>query len=82
MGNPHAGFSADQNDPLPSLDRDEDRADPGAETEPNRPTAPDPSAELSPGDPTEPVGSDNIRHGRVGGVMGGPRQQQGQGQGG
>jgi hypothetical protein len=82
MGNSQAAFSADQNDPLPSLDREEDPTDPGAETEPNRPTAPDPSAELSPGDPTEPVGSDNIRDGRVGGVMGGPRQQQGQGQGG
>ncbi|HET7727668.1 MAG TPA: hypothetical protein VFK54_10125 [Candidatus Limnocylindrales bacterium] len=30
----------------------------------------------------EPVGTDNIREGRVGGVMGGVRQQQGQGQGG
>jgi hypothetical protein len=30
----------------------------------------------------EPVGRDNIREGRVGGVMGGPHQQQGQGQGG
>jgi hypothetical protein len=30
----------------------------------------------------EPVGRDNIREGRVDGVMGGPHQQQGQGQGG
>jgi hypothetical protein len=30
----------------------------------------------------EPVGDDNIREGRVGGVMGGPRQQGGEGQGG
>lgn len=30
----------------------------------------------------EPVGDDNIREGRVGGVMGGPRQQQGEGGGG
>ena len=30
----------------------------------------------------EPVGRDNIRDGRVGGVMGGPHQQGGQGQGG
>jgi hypothetical protein len=30
----------------------------------------------------EPVGDDNIRQGRVGGVMGGPRQQGGEGQGG
>ena len=29
----------------------------------------------------EPVGNDNIREGRVGGVMGGPRQSQGEGQG-
>jgi len=36
----------------------------------------------APGAATEPVGNDNIREGRVGGVMGGPRQQQGQGQGG
>jgi hypothetical protein len=30
----------------------------------------------------EPVGNDNIREGRVGGVMGGPHQSMGQGQGG
>jgi hypothetical protein len=30
----------------------------------------------------EPVGEDNIRDGTVGGVMGGPRQQGGEGQGG
>jgi hypothetical protein len=30
----------------------------------------------------EPVGDDNIREGTVGGVMGGPRQQGGEGQGG
>ena len=30
----------------------------------------------------EPVGTDNIREGRVGGVMGGPHPQGGQGQGG
>ena len=29
-----------------------------------------------------PVGRDNIRDGRVGGIMGGPHQSQGQGQGG
>lgn len=28
------------------------------------------------------IGADNIREGRVGGVMGGPNQQQGEGQGG
>jgi hypothetical protein len=30
----------------------------------------------------QPIGSDNIREGRVRGVMGGPNQQQGEGQGG
>jgi hypothetical protein len=30
----------------------------------------------------DPVGRDNIREGRVGGLMGGKHQQQGQGQGG
>jgi len=35
-----------------------------------------------PGYAREPVGNDNIREGRVGGVMGGPHQQGGQGQGG
>lgn len=32
--------------------------------------------------PEDPVGNDNIREGRVGGLMGGPRLSQGQGQGG
>ena len=31
---------------------------------------------------SEPVGNDNIRDGTVGGVMGGPHQSMGQGQGG
>ncbi len=63
---------------------DDDAAtDPADETEPKRPFEPaDPANELEPGDPAEPVGNDNIRDGTVGGVMGGPRQQQGQGQGG
>jgi hypothetical protein len=30
----------------------------------------------------QPIGPDNIREGRVGGVMGGPNQSQGEGQGG
>ncbi len=34
------------------------------------------------GAPGEPVGDDNIREGRVRGVMGGPHPQGGQGQGG
>lgn len=85
MNTPHAaGFTPDPNDPLPALDADDDRAtDPGRDTEPNRPSGgPEPGAELDPGEPAEPIGNDNIREGRVGGVMGGPRQQQGQGQGG
>jgi hypothetical protein len=55
--------------------------DPGAETEPNRPTEPEPETQLDPGTAEDQVGNDNIREGRVGGVLGGPRQQQGQGQG-
>jgi hypothetical protein len=72
----NAAFTADADDPLPGLDgdsRDPDATPPGD---------PRPDAELEPGDPAEPVGNDNIRDGRVGGVMGGPRQQQGQGEGG
>ena len=34
------------------------------------------------GSEREPVGNDNIREGRVGGVMGSPHQSMGQGQGG
>jgi hypothetical protein len=79
-----AGLTPDPNDPIPALDpADNDQAtDPGRETEPNRPTEPDAADQLDPGEPAEPVGNDNIREGRVGGVMGGPRQSQGQGQGG
>jgi len=36
----------------------------------------------SPAFDPEPVGDENIAEGRVGGLMGGPNQQQGQGQGG
>lgn len=36
----------------------------------------------APGVAREPVGNDNIREGRVGGVMGPPHQSMGQGQGG
>jgi hypothetical protein len=42
------------------------------------PTAGEGAAE----DTGDAVGNDNIREGRVGGLMGGPRQSQGQGQGG
>jgi hypothetical protein len=76
-----AGITPDPDDPLPELAAD-DVTDPGRETEPNRPTEPNAADQLDPGEPAEPVGNDNIREGRVGGVMGGPRQSQGQGQGG
>jgi hypothetical protein len=36
----------------------------------------------APGVEREPVGNDNIREGRVGGVMGSPHASNGQGQGG
>jgi hypothetical protein len=36
----------------------------------------------APGAAREPVGNDNIREGRVGGVMGSPHATNGQGQGG
>ena len=45
------------------------------------PTSPEtPQGETGPDG--QPIGSDNIREGRVRGVMGGPNQQQGEGQGG
>ena len=55
------------------------------ETEPAEPEAqstlsPEPTDEG--GLPGEPVGNDNIRDGTVRGIMGGPHQSQGQGQGG
>jgi hypothetical protein len=80
-----AGFTPDPNDPIPALDPDanDQATDPGRETEPDEPSSgPESHDVLDPGEPAEPVGNDNIREGRVGGVMGGPRQQQGQGQGG
>jgi hypothetical protein len=61
---------------------DESSPDPAPEAE--RPTAAE--AETNEGQDRggtgEPVGRDNIREGRVGGVMGGPHPQGGQGQGG
>jgi hypothetical protein len=56
--------------------------DPSPEQE--RPTAAEPETNegRDRGGTGEPVGPDNIREGRVGGVMGGRHQQQGQGQGG
>jgi hypothetical protein len=61
-------------------------ADPDPAPERERTTAAEPGAgdddERDRGGTGEPVGRDNIRDGRVEGVMGGPHQQQGQGQGG
>jgi hypothetical protein len=59
-------------------------AEPDPAPEAERPTAAE--AETNEGDDRggtgEPAGRDNIRDGRVGGVMGGPHPQGGQGQGG
>jgi hypothetical protein len=59
-------------------------SEPDPATEPGRATAAEgtTSRRAERGGTDEPVGPDNIREGRVGGVMGGPHQQQGQGQGG
>jgi hypothetical protein len=51
---------------------------PATSTSQTGPTAGEGAAE----DTGDAVGNDNIREGRVGGLMGGPRQSQGQGQGG
>ena len=51
-------------------------------TEPVAETPMPPSATDEGGPPGEPVGNDNIREGTVRGIMGGPHQSQGQGQGG
>jgi hypothetical protein len=61
---------------------DETEPDPAPERE--RPTVAEgtTSEGVDRGGTGEPVGRDNIREGRVGGVMGGPHQSQGQGQGG
>jgi hypothetical protein len=53
-----------------NVDEQSTVVDPTDQTDPN--TNPD----------GQPIGADNIREGRVGGVMGGPNQQQGEGQGG
>ena len=68
----------DQRRTLPSSEN----PDPAPEQE--RPTAAEPETNEARefGGTGEPVGADNIREGRVGGVMGGRHQQQGQGQGG
>ena len=83
----------DQHDRAPDqpLERDADPAQPTAATQANEATQPTetdeqttmpPSATHEGGPPGEPVGNDNIRDGTVRGIMGGPHQSQGQGQGG
>ena len=61
-----------------------DKAEPDPAPERERPTTSESTTSegADRGGTGEPVGRDNIREGRVGGVMGGPHQQQGQGQGG
>ena len=76
----NAAFTADSDDPVPQIEEDVPRTEANPGSAP--PREPSPEDELDPGEPTEPVGNDNIREGRVGGVMGGPREQGGQGQGG
>lgn len=43
--------------------------------------APGPQDDVERGNVEEPIGNDNIRDGTVRGVMGGPRAQEGEGQG-
>jgi hypothetical protein len=59
-------------------------AEPDPAPEDELPTAAEVETKADPdrGGTGEPVGADNIREGRVDGLMGGPHQQQGQGQGG
>jgi hypothetical protein len=64
----------EQRGTLPS----EQEPDPAPEAE--RPTVDEVASER--GATGEPIGTDNIREGRVGGVMGGPHPQGGQGEGG
>jgi hypothetical protein len=61
-----------------------DDAEPDPAPEDERPTTAEATTSegADRGGTGEPVGRDNIREGRVGGVLGGPHQQQGQGQGG
>ncbi|HKG57561.1 MAG TPA: hypothetical protein VKA85_09960 [Candidatus Limnocylindrales bacterium] len=65
-----------------SIPPDDANPDPAPEHE--RPTAAEATTSegVDRGGTGEPVGTDNIRKGRVDGVMGGPHQSQGQGQGG
>jgi hypothetical protein len=64
----------DQQGTIPSFEE----PDPAPEAE--VPSEDDPGTEI--GATEAPVGRDNIREGRVDGIMGGPHQSQGQGQGG
>jgi hypothetical protein len=68
----------------PSVARFPSEEDPDPAPERERPTAAEPETNegVDLGGTGDPVGRDNIREGRVGGLMGGPHQQQGQGQGG
>ena len=64
-----------------------DQKRPGSDKEPmSLPGAPDDGPmeadDLEHENVEEPIGNDNIREGRVRGVMGGPRAQEGEGQGG
>ena len=77
---------------VPPFDQDPDaQRAPGAEEDPSGAPPPPMQARGSGGDDIvldgpgvarEPVGNDNIREGRVGGVMGPPHASAGQGQGG
>ena len=68
----------------PSESRVPSETDPAPAPERERPTAAEAETNegVDEGGTGEPVGRDNIREGRVDGLMGGPHQSQGQGQGG
>jgi len=71
--------------PLPSPDADDSALAPerhDANVEQSRPGDRPILQGVDRGGTGEPVGRDNIREGRVGGVLGGPHPSQGQGQGG
>ncbi len=72
------GAGSSQDAPLP----EESGSAPTAGTDEATSTGPNESTSDSPAFEPPASGDDNIREGRVGGVMGGPNQQQGQGQGG
>jgi hypothetical protein len=65
-------------DSSPDIHDDARPGDEGHRTTPE----PEPQDQGAPEDTGDPVGDDNIRDGTVGGLMGGARQSQGQGQGG